>query len=122
MKANLVCDALKSAYWHRRPAPGLILHSDRGSQYASDQYRRLIADFRLVQSMSRRGNCWDNAPMESFYKTLKVERVYQLNYRTRDKARSDIVLWVQGFYKGKRLHSCAGYRSPVNAEMSLKAA
>jgi len=63
MKADLVCDALRSAYWRRKPPPGLIVHSDRGSQYASDRYRQLIADFRMVQSMSRRANCWDNAPM-----------------------------------------------------------
>jgi putative transposase len=122
MKADLVCDALKSAYWRRKPAPGLIVHSDRGSQYASDQHRQLIVDFGMVQSMSRRGSCWDNAPMESFYKTLKVERVHQVDYRTRDEARLDIVLWIEGFYNGKRLHSAVGYRSPVTAEYSLKAA
>ena len=122
MKADLVCDALKSAYWRRKPAPGLILHSDRGSQYVSDQYRQLVVDFGMVQSMSRRGSCWDNAPMESFYKTLKVERVYQVDYRTRDEARLDIVLWIEGFYNGKRLHSSIAYRLPLSAEDSLQAA
>ena len=74
-----------------------------------------------VQSMSRRGSCWDNAPMESFYKTLKVEHVYLVDYRTRDEARMDIVLWIEGFYNGSRLHSSVGYRSPVSAESGLKA-
>jgi putative transposase len=74
IRAELVCEALTSAYWRRKPGPGLIMHSDRGSQYASDSYRRLIKDYRMTQSMSRKANCWDNAPMESFFKTLKVER------------------------------------------------
>ena len=74
----------------------------------------------MIQSMSRRGSCWETAPMESFYK--KVERIYQLDYKTRDEARLDIVLWIEGFYNGRRLHSSVGYRSPVTAECSLKAA
>lgn len=78
IKADLVCEALRSAYWRRKPTAGLIMHTDRGSQYASDRYRRLIKDFQMIQSMSRRANCWDNAPMESFFKTLKVERIYQV--------------------------------------------
>jgi len=122
IKADLVCDALRSAYWQRKPGPGLILHSDRGSQYASDQHRQLITDFAMLQSMSRKGNCWDNAPMESFYKTMKVERVYQLAYETRAQARLDIVNWIEGFYNRRRLHSSVGYRSPASAEASLKAA
>ena len=122
MQADLVCDALKSAYWRRKPSPELILNSDRGSQYASDPYRQLIADFQMIQSMSRRGSCWDNAPMESFYKTLKVERVYQIDCKTGNEAKLDIVLRIEGFYNGKRLHSSVGYRSPVSAEFTLKAA
>lgn len=122
MHADLVCQALKSAYWHRRPKPGLILHSDRGSQYASDDYRKLIRDFRMIQSMSRKGNCWDNAPMESFFKTLKVERVYQLRYDTRAQARLDIVDWIEGFYNRQRMHSAIDYQIPAVAESSLKAA
>src|SRR5438477_12609359 len=77
LEADLVCQALQAASWRRTPAPGLIIHSDRGSQYASDRYRRLIIDFGMLQSMSSRANCWDNAPMESFFKTMKVERIYQ---------------------------------------------
>lgn len=122
MKAELVCEALKSAYWRRKPAPGLILHTDRGSQYASDSHRRLVKDFRMVQSMSRKANCWDNAVMESFFKTLKVERVHRLRYDTRAEARLDIVDWMEGFYNHERMHSSIGYRSPAAVERSFMAA
>ena len=122
LHAELVCQALQMAYWRRKPAPGLIMHSDRGSQYASDRYRRLIKDFRMLQSMSRKANCWDNSPMESFFKTLKVERVYQLRYETRAQARLDIVDWIEGFYNHRRLHSSIGYRAPAHLESSLMAA
>jgi transposase InsO family protein len=98
IKADLVCQALKSACWQRKPSAGLIMHSDRGSQYVSDSHRQLIKDYRMVQSMSRKGNCWDNAPMESFFKTLKVERTHLLRYDTRAQAKLDIVDWIEGFY------------------------
>ena len=91
MKAELVCRALKSAYWRRKPAAGLIMHSDRGSQYASDDHRQLIKDYRMIQSMSRTANCWDNAVMESFFKTLKVERTHLFRYDTRAGAKLDMV-------------------------------
>jgi transposase InsO family protein len=122
LHADLVCQALQAAYWRRKPAPGLIMHSDRGSQYAGDRYRRLMVDFRMLQSMSRKANCWDNSPMESFFKTLKVERVYQLRYETRAQARLDIVDWIEGFYNHRRLHSSIGYVAPANMESSLMAA
>lgn len=122
MKADLVCQALRSAYWKRKPPAGLLMHSDRGSQYASDEHRQLIKDYRMVQSMSRRGSCWDNAAMESFFKTLKVERVYQLRYDTRADARLDIVDWIEGFYNRRRIHSSIGYQTPADAECSLMAA
>jgi putative transposase len=122
MSAKLVCDALQMAYWRRRPAPGLPMHSDRGSQYASDDYRKLLKQFHMTQSMSPKGNCWDNAPMESFFKTLKVERTYRLQYTSRDQVRLDIVNWIEGFYNEKRLHSAIDYRSPADFERSLKAA
>jgi putative transposase len=122
MKADLVCQALNSAYWRRKPPAGLIMHSDRGSQYASDQHRKLIKDYRMIQSMSRRANCWDNAVMESFFKTLKVERVHTMRYDTRALAKLDIVNWIEGFYNQTRLHSSIGYQTPVNAELSLIAA
>ena len=122
MKADLVCQALKSAYWRRKPSAGLIMHSDRGSQYASDEHRQLIKDYRMIQSMSRRANCWDNAAMESFFKTLKVERVHSMRYDTRALAKLDIVNWIEGFYNQRRLHSSIGYKTPVDAESSRMAA
>jgi putative transposase len=122
IRAELVCEALTSAYWRRKPGPGLIMHSDRGSQYASDSYRRLIKDYRMTQSMSRKANCWDNAPMESFFKTLKVERTDQFRYDSRAQARLDIVDWIEGFYSRVRMHTSIQYRSPVEAESALMAA
>jgi len=122
MKSELVCDALKSAYWRRKPAAGLLMHSDRGSQYASDAHRKLIRDYGMVQSMSRRANCWDNSAMESFFKTLKVELTHSQHYATRAQARMDIVSWIEGFYNHQRLHSSIGYETPVNSECGLRAA
>jgi putative transposase len=122
IKADLVCDALKSAYWGRKPPEGLIMHSDRGSQYASDRHRQLLKDYRMIPSMSRRANCWDNSAMESFFKTLKVERIYQLRYETRAIARLDIVNWIEGFYNHRRFHSSIGYKTPVDLESSLMTA
>ncbi len=120
--AKLVCAALRSACWQRKPAAGLLVHTDRGSQYASHEYRRLAADFGITMSMSRRANCWDNAAMESFFKTLKVERIYQVRYDTRAQARLDIVDWIEGFYNRVRIHSANGYLAPVTRERSLLAA
>ena len=122
MPAKLICDALAMAYFRRKPSAGLVAHSDRGVQYASHAYRAQLAQYRMVQSMSRKANCWDNAPMESFFKTLKVERVHQLRYQTRDQARSDIVNWIEGFYNSRRLHSALNYQSPVQFERGLRAA
>lgn len=122
LKAALACDALRMACWRRKPPAGVIAHSDRGVQYASREYRRVIDEFRLVQSMSRRANCWDNAAMESFFKTLKVERVDQVRYATRAQARLDIVDWMEGFYNQRRIHSSIGYRTPADLERELMAA
>jgi putative transposase len=122
IQADLVCQALKSAYWRRKPAPGLIMHTDRGTQYASEIHRGLIKDYGIVQSMSRKGNCWDNSPIESFFKTLKVERVHQLRYETRAQAKLDVIDWIEGFYNRERMHSSNGYQSPNDAESSLRAA
>ncbi|MFT5448386.1 MAG: putative transposase [Gammaproteobacteria bacterium] len=119
---GLVCDALTMAFRQQNPAAGLIMHTDRGSQYASDQYRKLIADYAMIASMSGKANCWDNAEPESFFKTLKVERVYRQTDATRDHARIDIVNWIEGFYNRIRLNSSVGYQSPVDAEASLTAA
>jgi len=122
MKTELVTQALKSAYGLRRPGAGMIMHTDRGSQYASDSHRQLIQDYLMVQSMSRRANCWDNAAMESFFKTLKVERVHRVRYETRAQAKLDIVDWIEGFYNRKRIHSSIGYKTPVAFESLLRTA
>ena len=122
ISAGLVCQALSSAYWRRKPPAGLIMHSDRGSQYASKSHCQLVKDYRMVQSMSRRANCWDNAAMESFFKTLKVERTHLLRYPTRASAKLDIVDWIEGFYNQIRIHSSIGYKTPVDVESSLMAA
>ena len=91
-------------------------------QYASGPYRAQLKQYQIEQSMSRKANCWDNAPMESFFKTLKVERIYQLRYETRAQARLDIVDWIEGFYNHRRLHSSIGYQTPAHIESSLMAA
>lgn len=122
MRSGLACEALKMAYWQRKPAPGLIMHTDRGSQYASKSHRELLQDYGMVASMSRRANVWDNAVIESFFKALKVERVYQVRYATRAQARLDIINWIEGFYNRQRLHSAIGYQSPVRKEAALNVA
>ena len=119
--AKVVCAALRSAYWQRKPGSGLLVHTNRGSPYASHEYRRLAADFGITRSMSRKGNAWDNAAMESFFKTLKVERVYQVRYDTRAQARLDIVDWIERFYNRVRIHSANGYLAPVTRERNLLA-
>jgi putative transposase len=122
LKAQLACDAMTMAYWRRKPPSGLIMHSDRGVQYASDEHRKLINQYQMVQSMSRKANCWDNSPMESFFKTLKVEWVNRLRYATRAQARLDLIDWIEGFYNSKRMHSSIDYWSPAAFENSLRAA
>jgi transposase InsO family protein len=119
IRADLVCQALTSAYWQRKPKPGLIMHTDRASQYASASHRKLLREYKMIPSMSRKANCWDNAAMESFFKTLKVERIYQLRYDTRAQARLDIVDWIEGFYNRDRMHSAINYQTPVAAEDGL---
>lgn len=109
---QLIIDALKMAYRRRKPAQGLMIHSDRGSQYASEEYRKLVASYGMHMSMSRKGNCWDNAPMESFFGTLKKECVHLHSYRTRQEARKDIFEYIEVFYNRHRLHSSLGYVSP----------
>ncbi|CAN0625678.1 transposase [Burkholderia multivorans] len=116
INADLVCQALRSAYWQRKPAPGLLLHSDRGSQYASRAHQNLAAGFGMTVSMSRRANAWDNAPMESFFKTLKVECIYQTRYETRAQARPDIVDWIEGYYNRQRMHTSIDCCTPVEYE------
>ena len=116
MKASLVCDALRMAIWLRRPQPGLIVHSDRGSQYASKAYRRLLKAHGFIGSMSRLGNCWDNAVAESFFGSLKQERCQWRHYRTRHEAQQDILQYIAVFYNSQRLHSYLGYKSPNQYE------
>jgi len=119
METELVSDALKMALARRRPGEGLLHHSDRGSQYASEAYMQLLASSGITASMSRRGNCWDNAPMESFWSTLKCERVHQAHYATHDQARASIFEYIEVFYNRKRLHSSLGYMSPEAFEAGL---
>ena len=116
MRAGLVCDALSMAIAHRRPKPGLILHSDRGSQYTSDEFVSLLDRNAIQQSLSRPGQCWDNAVAESFFATLKCELVYQNTWPTRARARSAIFEFIEGWYNRRRLHSSLGYMSPVDYE------
>lgn len=116
MRAGLVCDALSMAVAHRRPKPGLILHSDRGSQYTSDEFAGLLDRNGIRQSLSRPGQCWDNAVAESFFATLKCELVYQNTWPTRARARSAIFEFIEGWYNRRRLHSSLGYISPVDYE------
>lgn len=116
MTANLVCDALRMAIWQRKPAPGLIVHSDRGSQYASLEYRRLLKMHGSVGSMSRKGDCWDNSVVESFFGSLKQERVQWRHYKTRYEAHQDILNYIAVFYNGFRLHSYLGYVNPNQFE------
>jgi putative transposase len=120
--AELVSNALRSAYWQRRPGSGLILHSDRGSQYGSWRYREMVSQYQMTMSMSRRANAWDNAPMESFFKTLKVEQTSRCRYETRAQARLDVVDWIEGFYNRQRIHSSIGYRTPCDYETAQIAA
>lgn len=116
MGRMLVINALKMALGRRRVQEGLLHHSDRGSQYASGDFQRLLAEAGIVCSMSRRGNCWDNAPVESFFATLKTEVVYHHRYRTRAEARSDLFAYIETWYNRKRLHSSLGYVSPAEYE------
>ena len=105
MSAQLVCDALEMAIWQRRPNAGLLVHSDRGSQYASKAYRRLLKAHGFIGSMSRKGNCWDNAVAESFFGSLKQERVQWRHYQTRYKAQQDVMQYITMWYNSYRLHS-----------------
>jgi putative transposase len=116
MKASLVCDALRMAIWQRKPKLGLLVHSDRGSQYASHAYRQLLALHGCVGSMSRKGNCWDNSVAESFFGHLKQEQVQWQNYQTRLEAQQDVLNYIAMFYNPYRLHSYLGYQSPNQFE------
>lgn len=116
LHTTIVVDALRMAIDLRRPEPGLIHHSDRGVQYASAEFRTLLAAHGLVGSMSRQGNCYDNAVKESFFHTLKTELVNHERYRTRDEARASVFEYIEAFYNRQRIHSTLGYQSPADFE------
>jgi len=120
MTRTLVMDALRMAWFRRHPAPGLIFHSDRGSQYASNDYRKLIAAFKMTSSMSRKGDCWDNAVTETLFGSLKVERLHGMRFDTRRLARDEVMDWI-AFYNHRRLHSTLGYTSPMAFEQKWPA-
>lgn len=116
MTSQLVADALLMAIWRRGPVKALLHHSDQGSQYSSEQFQRLLKEHGITCSMSRSGDCWDNAAMESFFSTLKTERTSRKNYQLRDEARADVFDYIERFYNPRRRHSTLGYLSPVNYE------
>lgn len=116
MPAELVCQALQMAIGQRGVSPGLIVHSDRGSQYASDLHMELLGQYGLTASMSRKGNCWDNSVMERFFLSLKMERVWRRNYANQAEAEKDVADYIVGFYNSVRLHSKLGYQSPNTYE------
>ena len=119
---QLAVPALLMALGRRRPPRGLLHHSDRGSQYASADYQRLLTTHGIVASMSRRGNCWDNAVAESFFATMKVELAHDADWATREQARGDIFEYLEGFYNGQRRHSALAYASPLTFERQWAAA
>ena len=112
----LVMDALTMAIWRRKPSRGLIFHSDRGSQYCSHDFQKLLKNHGILSSMSRKGDCWDNAVAESFFGSLKIEQVFGMRYLSRSAARQDIVDYIEMFYNSRRRHSSLGYMSPMEFE------
>ena len=122
MTRELVIDAFVMATKRRNPPSGLLHHSDRGSQYASDDYQDILAKHGAICSMSRKGNCWDNAPVESFFGTIKREHVFHNRYLYRSQARQSIFVYIEQFYNRKRIHSTLGYRTPSEMEQFKLAA
>ena len=122
MTKKLVLDALEMAVGRRQPGPGLIHHSDRGSQYACKKYQKALHTAGMVCSMSRKGDCWDNAPMESWFHTLKTELVNHRDYQARLQAKDDIFEYIEVFYNRNRRHSSLGYITPAQYEMIKMAA
>ena len=119
MTATLVTDSLEMAMWKRRPEAGLLVHSDRGSQYVSERYQKLLTDNEFVCSMSRKGNCWDNAVAESFFHTLKTELIHHEDFQTREEAQQAIFEYIEVFYNRQRKHSTNGYLAPFKYEQQL---
>jgi putative transposase len=122
MTAQLVTDALVMAIWRRGRPTELLHHSDQGSQYTSEQFQKLLTELGVTCSMSRRGDVWDNSAMESFFSSLKIERVHRKVYRTRDEARADLFDYVERFYNPQRRHSTLGYVSPADYEKAAELA
>ena len=121
MRRDLVIDALRMAWFRRQPASGLIFHSDRGSQYCSREFQDTLKGYSMRSSMSRKGDCWDNSPTESFWGSLKVGRLYGRRFETRRAAMDEVIDWL-GFYDQRRLHSTLGYVSPMQFERAWLAA
>jgi transposase InsO family protein len=115
MKTDLVADALRMAWFRRHPEPGLVFHSDRGSQYCSHELRTALQGYGMQSSMSRKGDCWDNAPTESLWGSLKVARIHGQRFETRRQAMDEVIDWL-AFYNHRRLHSTLGYVSPMKFE------
>lgn len=113
MTKTLVCDALRAAYWRKKPAPGLMHHSDRGSQYCSKAYRALQASYKMQTSMSNKGDCWDNAPMESFFGTLKTECLHHYKFKTREEAKRVTFEYIEVFYNQIRRHAKLNNQAPA---------
>lgn len=122
MTADLVTDALVMAIWRRGPGAELLHHSDQGSQYTSGSFQRLLRAHGIECSMSRRGDCWDNAVMESFFSSMKTERIDRRTYRTRDDARAEVFEYIERFYNPRRRHSTLGYLSPIDYESQTRLA
>ena len=120
MRAELVNQALAMAISQRRPAAGLMMHTDRGSQYGADSYRQLLGQHGIQSSMSRKGNCWDNAVAESFFHTLKTELIYREDFDTREQAQMVVFEYIEVFYNRQRCHSANGYLAPLAYEQVLQ--
>ena len=114
MTKQLAIDALRAAYWRKKPPPGLLHHSDRGSQYCSGTYRALQVSYKMRTSMSRKGDCWDNAPMESFFGTLKMECLHHHKFKTRDQARQVVFDYIEVFYNRIRRHATIQNQAPAD--------
>ena len=119
MTTDIVADALTMAWFRLRPEPGVIHHLDRGNQYASHAFQDKLKEFGMTCSMGRKGNCWDNAPRESFVHTLKVKRVHPCHYKTRDEAKRDVFHSIEGYDNRTHIHSAPGYLTPLHMENKL---